>query len=301
MRRILAAVAALLMIAGGFGLWAVRTGRFSNDKTTSVSIAPGSTTPTDDAPLRIACIPEAENACGSIADPLVGFSIEYPNITEPQIAAKNEAAPDGWITTALSYERVRFVNDSFADAVDVASTRIMVVTRLDDANAATACKADLGCLALASKVSFPAVNTTGTGLSISTLAATASAGADGSVPVLIDDIPNADAIVAGLQRATKSFDPLNPLAKLTSIHLLDAVVLPEVRVRALRPARTAVVPTNVRLAIVLVLSKSISSERRKAIVKVVSDTLRSNGFDPPSQPRQVINATIANDLSKLLI
>ena len=174
MRRILAAVAALLMIAGGFGLWAVRTGRFSNDKTTSVSIVPGSTTPTHDAPLRIACIPEAENACGSIADPLVGFSIEYPNITEPQIAAKNEAAPDGWITTALSYERVRFVNDSFADAVDVASTRIMDVTRLDDANAATACKADLGCLALASKVSFPAVNTTGTGLSISTLAATAS-------------------------------------------------------------------------------------------------------------------------------
>ena len=102
------------MIAGGFGLWAARTGRFSKDKATSVSSDAAATAPSDDAHVTIACIPETENACASISDPLVGFSVEAPTITETQIGSKGDSSPDGWITTALGYERVRLVNNSLA-------------------------------------------------------------------------------------------------------------------------------------------------------------------------------------------
>ena len=295
MRRILAALAALLMIAGGFGLWAARTGRFSNDKATSVSSDTAATAASNDVHLTIACIPETENACASISDPLVGFSVEAPTITETQIGSKGDSSPDGWITTALGYERVRLVNNSLAPAVDVGSTKVVVVTRSGGLSAAASCKADLGCLAIASKVSFPSVKASGAGLSISTLAATATIASANSIPLSIDDLPDADAILAGLRRATKATSS-DPLTSLTSIRLLDAVVLPESRVREIAPVGVTSTATSATVSIVLVLSKAISAERARAITKSVTDALKNNGFDPPASTRQVPNSAIANDL-----
>jgi hypothetical protein len=302
-RRVLAALAALIMISGGFAVWAARTGRFSNDSATTTIVTTGDSTVSADEPrLTIACIPEAEAACAAIGDITdVGFSVEPPSITEKQIGAKSAAAPDGWITTALGYERVRLVNDSFRDPIDVASTRIAVVTRPADTSPAATCKADLACLSSTGRVSFPSVSSSGTGLSIATTASLAGVAAGEPAPISVEEIPDGDAIVSALRRATKPSGN-DPLTSLTSVRLLDAVVLPEVRVRNLAPQGVEVTAAKAAppVSLVLILPKSVSTTRAKAIATSVRAALLANGWDVPTSPRSLPNAGIANELVSAL-
>ena len=302
MRRVLAALAALLMISGGFAIWAARTGRLSSD-TENTTVTSGDTAAAVNEPrLTIACIPEAEAACAAISDITdVGFSVEPPSITEKQIGSKSAAAPDGWITTALGYERVRLVNDSFRDPIDVASTRIVAVTRPADTSPAATCHANLACLTLAGRVSFPNVGSSGTGLSIATTAALAGVAAGDPAPLSVDDLADGDAIVSALRRATKPSGN-DPLTSLTSIHLLDAVVLPDVRVRNLAPQGVEVTPAKAAppISLVLILPKSVSAARAKVITTSVRVSLLANGWDAPRSPRSLPNAAIANELVSAL-
>ncbi len=293
------------MISGGFAVWTARTGRFSNDSpktSTTVVVSGDSTARLDEPRLLIACIPEADPACPAIGDITdVGFSVEPPSITEKQIGTKSKAAADGWVTTALGYERVRLVNDSFRDPIDVASTQIVVVTRPGDTTPAATCHADLACLAQAERVSFPSITSLGSGLSIATIATLAGVPAGDVAPLSLEEIPDSDAIVSALRRATKPTGN-EPLTRLTSVRLLDAVVLPEVEVRNSAPLGVEVTPAKAAppISLVLILPKSVSAARAKAITASVRRSLRANGWDAPVSPRSFPNAGIANELVSVL-
>jgi hypothetical protein len=298
------------MLFAGYGIYLKRTDSkfpWESSSTRPSPKADGSgnqtgPTGTDEAEsimqFNVSCVPEAEDACAS-ADNVgqTAFIIESPQLTEKAYGDKDDDASDAWLTTALSYQRIAGVRTDLRLAGTLATTRIMVVTKTGATNPAVLCAAKLSCIASARRVAFPA-KTTGAGLWIAAATMTNAIPA-GEQPTTIDDIAEGSAVLQGLNRA-KKFAPLEALRNLTSVKLLDAVVLPEVAFRAVAPTGVIAVPAanTPPIAFVLVVGKNVTDRQAKQLQTSLTKSLRANGFDAATGAIPTPDPGLADEINK---
>jgi hypothetical protein len=306
-RRLLAAIAAVVMLFAGYAIYLIRTdsklpweSSSSREPTSGDTVGSGSTSPvnTPEATTRfnVSCVSEAEQACQSNED-LGQITIESPQATEKAYGDKLADAPDAWVTTSLSYQRIALVRPDLRLAGTLASSRIMVVTKAGATNPAVTCAAKLSCVAKAGRVAFPA-KTTGAGLWVAAATVT-SAIAVGEQPTTIDDIAEGSAVLQGLNSA-KKLQPSSALSNLTSVSLLDSVVLPEASLRSIAPTgvnAVAAVDTP-PIAFVLVVSKNVTDKQAQQLTSSLTKSLRDNGFDPITAPIPTPDPGLANEIDK---
>jgi hypothetical protein len=308
-RRLLAAIAAVVMLFAGYAIYLIRTdsklpweSSSSRDTTAGDTKADGTNGPVNvpESTIRfnVSCVSEAEQACASADN--VGesaFTIEFPQSTEKAYGDKKPDAPDAWLTTSLSYQRVSLVRPDLRLAGTLASSRIMVVTKAAAINPAVKCAAKLSCLAKAGRVAFPA-KTTGAGLWVAT-STLMSAIAAGEQPATIDDITDGSAVLQGLN-AAKKLSPTNALSNLTSVSLLDAVVLPEASLRSVAPSGVNAVPAadTPPIAFVLIVSKKVTDKQAKQISASLTKSLLANGFDAAKGVIPTPDPGLADDINK---
>jgi hypothetical protein len=303
-RRLLAAIAAVAMLFAGYAIYLIRIDSklpWESDSTRTTT-AGGSNGPVD-APestmqFNVSCISEAEQACASADD--VGqtaFTIESPQSTEKAYGEKASDAPDAWLTTALSYQRIALVRPDLRLAGTLGSTQIMVVTKSGASNPAVTCAAKLSCVAKAGRVAFPAKNT-GVGLWVAAVTMTGAIPA-GEQPSTVDDIADGSTVLQGLNDA-KKLSPNNALSNLTSVSLLDAVVLPEVSLRSIAPTGVNAVPAadTTPIALVLVVGKTVNDKQAKQLRSSLTKSLLANGFDPIKGTIPTPDPGLADDINK---
>jgi hypothetical protein len=308
-RRLLAAVAAVVMLVAGYAIYLIRTdsklpweSSSSRDTTAGNTTADGTTgpgnVPESTVRFNVSCVSEAEQACASADN--VGesaFTIESPQSTEKAFGDKKPDAPDAWLTTSLSYQRIALVRPDLRLAGTLASSRIMVVTKSGATNPAVSCAAKLSCVAKAGRVAFPA-KTTGAGLWVATSTLT-SATAAGERPATVDDIADGSAVLQGLN-AAKKLSPNNALSNLTSVSLLDAVVLPEAALRSISPTGVNAVPAldAAPIAFVLIVGKSVNDKQAKQLSASLKKSLLANGFDAVKTAIPTPDPGLADDINK---
>lgn len=309
MRRLLAAIAAVVMLFAGYAIYLIRTDsklpwESISTRTTTVDDSSGNAGDSADrgvgSALRfnVSCVSETEQACASADN--VGesaFTIESPQSTEKSYGDKKSDAPDAWLTTSLSYQRIALVRPDLRLAGTLASSRIMVVTKSGASNPAITCAANLSCVAKAGRVAFPA-KTTGSGLWVAAATMT-TAIPTGEQPATVDDIADGSAVLQGLN-AAKKIPPSNALSNLTSVSLLDAVVLPEAALRSIAPIGVNAVPAvdTPPIAFVLVVGKSVTEKQAKQLSASLTKSLLANGFDPIKGTIPSPDPGLADDINK---
>jgi hypothetical protein len=205
-RRILAGLAAIAMLAAGF---LVRRSLDDPER--------------GKAPLTIACVPEALAACNAIARVRVTVTELSPADIEKALRNAAGAAPfDAVVTVSPWPERLKGSTAAVTPRSDVGlvASPVMVARR---SAANDTCRAKLSCLvALDGRVAFPDIRSSTTGAII---AAATMKGGSVDAGEIEAETPEAEKLVGQLREATTRQFPLGAIGTLTSAGaLLDAAV-----------------------------------------------------------------------------
>lgn len=234
MRRLLAAIAAVVMIAGGFLAYQAR-----HDNANATDPATSDATGSEIA--SIWCVPEAQAACEQL--PNVTATILSPAEIEARIvkAGKDPSALGVDAIVATKQWLDRWTPLSFDLKVDreaIAGTELVAVEK----NGGLGCKGDLTCLLKAgSRLSIPDLRETSTG----TIAAALSLQAEGATD-LVDDL--APVVTSAASKVKRSLatprTTIEALQALLAINLLDAVVMTRAEIESTSPANASVSPLS---------------------------------------------------------
>lgn len=301
MRRVLAALAAFAMLASGYLVYLGRTDRelpWSSGNEPTVSSDDSRPLPADTSAamqFEISCPPEAELACAE-ADG-VGestFTVEGVDVTEANLGAKRDKAPDLWLTTALGFERVRYVRPDLRLVETVASSKVVVVTRTGTATPALACAAKLGCLTTAGRVAFPQLDR-GDSLWIST-----SAIGTNVTGKSLDEIAGAAPRIEGLRLARRP-RVVEAFSGLVSVRLYDAVVTTESSVKSVSPTGVDVAAADAPPVVyVLLASSNVGDADGKKVAASLRVSLANNGYSAATASTELPDPGLANEINERL-
>jgi hypothetical protein len=210
MRRLLAAIAAVVMVAVGFIVWQARNDSSSKTPGTSASDI-----------KTIWCVPEAEAACRKTTyDVAIYPPTEIETLAKKAGSDSSTLGPDAIVAPAQWLTRYATVLPSLrVDRTPLASTEIVSVEKVKGLN----CQGKMTCLlAKDVRLGLPSISRTSSGLVVAAIALRAQGATDLSN---IDDPKVSGATNALTAHLTFSRTVDDPLTSLLNLSLLDAAVM----------------------------------------------------------------------------
>jgi hypothetical protein len=289
MRRLLAALAAVAMLAGGFLVWNTR--RNSNGASGSSTTATGAGAAFD----ILWCVPEAVVACRRVAgrvEQLTPADIESrltaPGISASQLQVDAIVATKPWLDRWLGIPIGLHI-----DPTPVASTQLVAVEKVGGPG----CAGDLTCLLKrGSRLALPDLASTSAG----TVAAALAIRSKG-VTSIIDAL--APAVVTASEQVKESLatprNSVEALQALLQINLLDAAVMTRSEFDSASPANATVSVLKPAGAVTLhigVLGNGKPANLRKRL----GDALTAEGWTPPVPDAASLSTEFLNQTYNLL-
>lgn len=279
MRRILAAVAAIAMVAGGF---LVRRGLNNPER--------------GKAPLRLWCVPEAALACNELPGARTGrvvVTVDSPANFESRLKSMDPQAlsVDAIVTDPWWIDRAKPLPPAVANTTPLAASAIVVAQREGDAN----CEGDIRCLT-DRKASIPAIDAGITG----PLAAASLFVITKADPAN----PDSDVVRANAHLLVELMKPIadgiTPLQGLTSLKLLDAVVLSAAEFKQAAPAGVVSRPLRPPTEIRLTLAAYVADARLATLAEDLRAQLLRTGWQTPGAPRTSPSNVLLNEVYKVV-
>ena len=281
MRRLLAAIAAVLMVAGGFIVWQTRNDSESaslNDPTTGIK--------------TIWCVREAETAC--LAANIGIVVVMTPAAIEAGVAAAGGipanlgadaiVAPTYWLQRWKQLVTV---------TVPVAQSELVAVEKR---GSATNCNGLLTCLAnRENRFSMPNIRESSGGLLTAGLALKSAKVANPA-----DDAdPTTAAVLDAVKKSFLNEDTATMLRNLLTLSLLDSAVVLKADINTLSSDQAVATPVVPNGKVTLAIG-TFANRNAVSIGATLTRSLTENGWDAPVAPQNLPNDIYLNDTYKAL-
>lgn len=235
------------------------------------------------APLRLWCVPEADTACNALPGARTGrviVTVGSPQSFEDRLTKMDPQASevDAIVTDPWWIDRAKTLPITPTRTTPLGASVIVVVQRTNDKS----CGGAIACvLALGTQASMPSVDQGITGP-----IAVASAFTDAKVAVGEVDNEAGDAVIRLVRPTLRPVaGGITPLQGLTSLKLLDAVVLSAADFRQAAPAGVVSSPLRPTSEIRVTLAAYTPDKRLTAVVDDLRTELLRAGWQTPGAPR----------------